>query len=206
MKSNELWNQIRKGESKAYNELYELYADNMFSYGIKISGDKILVNEAIQDVFINLYNQRKNICTPDSIKVYLLMALRNNIFMLYNRYAKASGMWSEDDFAEIGANYNFKLETDPESIMVKTESDHVTSKTIQDALNELPERQKEAIYLKYYNNLTGEEIAEVMHINHQTVRSTLMYGLKKLREKLSFSDTFELLFMPISNYSKKETI
>jgi RNA polymerase sigma factor (sigma-70 family) len=51
-------------------------------------------------------------------------------------------------------------------------------------LNELPPQQREAIYLKYFQGLNIDEIAEVMEQTNQSVRNNLHRAMLKLREKM----------------------
>lgn len=184
MGNNEIWSSVCKGEAQGFDRLFNSYSDMLFAYGMKIASDENMVKEAIQDLFINIYNQRDKLTTPESIEVYLLRALKNTLFMKFNNNSRMSKYHVNEEIDTLSDYYDFKLELDAESMMINNEKDFEKITLLRNAIEELPGRQKEAIYLKYYNNLSGEEIAEIMGISHQTVRSTLMYGLNKLREKL----------------------
>ena len=88
----------------------------------------------------------------------------------------------------MAGRYDFNLDLDPESLIIASENHQIKLDLLQSAINRLPERQKEAVYLRYYNNLSGQEIAEIMNINHQSVRSTLAKALNNLREELGVSE------------------
>jgi RNA polymerase sigma factor (sigma-70 family) len=59
-------------------------------------------------------------------------------------------------------------------------------------LNKLPNRQKEAIYLKYYSGLKATEISEIMGINYQSVVNTLHKAIKSLKQEISIIKLFRL--------------
>lgn len=184
MGNNEIWSSVCKGEAKGFDTLFGNYSDMLYAYGMKIANDDNMVKEAIQDLFINIYNQREKLTTPQSIEVYLLRALKNTLFMKFNNNSRWTKYHVNEEIESLSDYYDFKLELDAESMLINSECDNEKITLLHNAIEELPGRQKEAIYLKYYNDLSGEEIAEIMGISHQTVRSTLMYGLSKLREKL----------------------
>ena len=73
-------------------------------------------------------------------------------------------------------------------MLIASENNNIKLDLLQGAINKLPDRQKEAVYLRYYNNLSGQEIAEIMNINHQSVRSTLAKALNNLRDDLGVSE------------------
>jgi RNA polymerase sigma factor (sigma-70 family) len=61
------------------------------------------------------------------------------------------------------------------------------------ALGRLSNRQKEIIYLKYYQNLSYEEVSEIMNINYQVARNLLYQAIKSLKSLLA--GTMELFFL-----------
>ena len=75
-----LWSQIKKGDPHAYHKLYDRYADVLFSFGIQYTNDEALVQDAIHDVFVELYRYRKTIADEVIIKSYLFRSLQNDIF------------------------------------------------------------------------------------------------------------------------------
>lgn len=191
-----LWASIRNGTPDAYNALYKEYAVLMFGYGMKLVANVEVVEDAIQSVFVNLYRQRNLISTPTSIKAYMLGALRNEICRCHNQ-RKRYVQWEENaNMSEIESSYDFRLEIDTQSLLEMSEARQEQYVALQKALDALPARQRDAVYLKYYNGLSGEEIAQVMGINYQTARTTLMNALNNLRkEMLVPADVLTILLM-----------
>ena len=84
MKSNTntdlvLWVKLKDGNIEALGKLYDLYIDEMFSYGMQFCADKTKVMDHIHDVFLNLYKYRKNLANTDQVKYYLFRSLKNQI-------------------------------------------------------------------------------------------------------------------------------
>ncbi len=183
-----IWKSVKSGDSDAFRDIYNKYSDEMFRYGFKLSGSTEIVEDAIQNVFINIYRLRNNLSQPSSLKAYLLGALKNEILMNCKQSQKRSEITEDCDISEMAGRYDFNLDLDPESLIIASENHQIKLDLLQSAINRLPERQKEAVYLRYYNNLSGQEIAEIMNINHQSVRSTLAKALNNLREELGVSE------------------
>ena len=70
--------------------------------------------------------------------------------------------------------------SEAEWILRETESG--LEQKLQQIMSQLPKRQREALYLRYYENLTYEEIADVMGLRRQAVANYLQYGIQKLRD------------------------
>ena len=66
--------------------------------------------------------------------------------------------------------------------MVQQEIDFLKKESVSRLLNELPDRQKEVLFLKYYSNLKVTEISEVMNINYQSVLNMMHKAIKKMRQ------------------------
>ena len=114
--------------------------------------------------------------------------MKNEIFLNCKQSQKKAENNEDYDISDIAGKYDFNLDLDPESLLIASENHQIKLDILQNAMNKLPERQKEAIYLKYYNNLSGQEIADIMNINHQSVRSTLAKALNNLRDDLGVSE------------------
>jgi len=75
------WNCIKRGDEQVFNSLYEQYADMLYGYGMKIIADEELVGNAIQSLFVYLYEKRKTISEPNSVSAYLCVSLKRLILL-----------------------------------------------------------------------------------------------------------------------------
>lgn len=73
------WDKIQQGDEEAFRQLYEQYADLLYGYGMKIAGDETLVTEAIQSLFVYIFEKRETCTAPQSIPAYLCVSLRHMI-------------------------------------------------------------------------------------------------------------------------------
>lgn len=176
------WHRIQQGEEEAFRQLYEQYADLLYGYGMKIAGNDALVTEAIQSLFVYIFEKRETCAVPQSISAYLCVSLRH---MIVNELKKEnSAMLKPLD--EVDANgYPFHLEIDIETAIIRSELEKEQLEMLQQELDALTKQQREVLYLKYYKKLDSEEIARVMGLTSRTVYNTTHMAISRLRERLS---------------------
>lgn len=184
MSSTQFWRKIQQGDEEAFRQLYDQYADLLYGYGMKIAGDDALVTDAIQSLFVYIFEKRKTCAVPQSISAYLCVSLRH---MIVNALKKEnSGVFKSLD--ELDANeYPFDLEIDIETAIIRSELEKEQLEVLQKELNSLTKQQREVLYLKYYKKMDSEEIARVMGITSRTVYNTTHMAITQLRERLSKS-------------------
>lgn len=182
--SIQFWRKIQQGDEEAFRQLYDQYADLLYGYGMKIAGDDALVTDAIQSLFVYIFEKRKTCAVPQSISAYLCVSLRH---MIVNALKKEnSGVFKSLD--ELDANeYPFDLEIDIETAIIRSELEKEQLEVLQKELNSLTKQQREVLYLKYYKKMDSEEIARVMGLTSRTVYNTTHMAITRLRERLSKS-------------------
>ena len=72
----------------------------------------------------------------------------------------------------------------PELEMIDTETSIERKRILKEKLNQLPDRQREIIHLRYFHNLKNEEIAEILEMNYQSVSNLLYRAIKNLKSKV----------------------
>lgn len=176
------WRKIQQGEEEAFRQLYEQYADLLYGYGMKIAGDDALVTEAIQSLFVYIFEKRETCAVPQSISAYLCVSLRHMIVNELKKENKGIIRSLED----VDANeYPFELEIDIETAIIRSELEKEQLEVLQNELNALTKQQREVLYLKYYKKMDPEEIARVMGLTSRTVYNTTHMAISRLRERLS---------------------
>lgn len=163
----------------ALTALYLKYFEDLLDYGIRINNNKIIVEECIQDMFITLYSSNLVLDEIKNPNAYLFTVLRRDIL---KRLKKVKAEKDQERKYVNETNFQF-TRTD-----ILPQLDSNVSNVLIEALNDIPWRQREALYLKYYNGMKTSEIAEVMQVTDQTILNTLCLGLKKLRNKVNLKD------------------
>ena len=173
---NKLWSDIRAGKSESLSKLFCFSYSWLFSYGYKIIPKEAFVKDAIQELFLILWKKRETINDAISVKSYLFSSLRRIIFRRLQK--KRSRMKRNHDYKK----HRFKEIYNIEELMIHFETDRHQKSQLADAIQSLSKRQKEAIYLKFYNGLSNNEIAQVMEINKQSVYNHVSKAINKMQE------------------------
>ncbi|MFN8354730.1 MAG: sigma-70 family RNA polymerase sigma factor [Spirosomataceae bacterium] len=181
-----LWLSYREGDKHALGLLAERYYRVLKHYGLKFMIDDAIVEDCIQELFLHLWQNRLHINDTDSVKHYLLKSLRHGIF----QYLR-----SEKHVLPTELDWDSSLpdEIDAETLMIREESAMHQVNELNRELSALPPREREALYLRYYENLSVTEIAEVMNVNRQSVSNFLQKALSKLRSRLLVAPVFFLI-------------
>ncbi|MFT3827934.1 MAG: sigma-70 family RNA polymerase sigma factor [Chitinophagaceae bacterium] len=157
-------------------ELFRMHYSYLYRYGNKICADVYLLEDAIQELFAELWQQKTAVPTI-SIKAYLLRALK---YKLFRTLQKQHLIVNADNLPEQGY-----FELSHETLIIAQQEDKENAGKVIAAMNQLSDRQKEIIYLKFYQDMSYEEVAEVMNINYQAARNLLYQAIKSLRNRLS---------------------
>lgn len=169
-----LWNGVSASDEASFNSLMHRHYQPLFRYGVRIHADAELVRDAIQEVFISVWERRNRLPEIDSVRSYLLGSLRKRIL-----FELRQSRWErlEEEAEHFHVDFSF------DHVLISREEDMLTRHKIEGFLNSLPPRQKEIIHLRFYQNLSCEEIAEVMKMNRQSVYNLLHETLRRLRHQ-----------------------
>lgn len=167
-----LWNAFKKGEVSAFDELYTKYYPELRPYALKICKSPDLAFDAIHNTYIYLWQNKSGLGEVSSLKFYLLRSVRHECLSLLKK---------QKQFQDLkGIDLEFIIL--PEDLLLKDTSSK-TKQRIKEALGSLSQRQQEIIYLKFYNNLDYEEIAQVLSLNYQSVVNSIHRSMVKLRKE-----------------------
>lgn len=172
-----LWNSFQSGNRAAFEEIYLRYVRQVINYGLKISRDKNIVQDCTQDLFVELWESREGLSKVTSIKYYLLKSIRYKILAcLKNNVSEAL----IEDQMEMDDN-------GPELQLLNREAEVIQTQQLLTAISQLPKRQREAIYLRYFQDMNNEEVAQVMGVNYQSACKFIYTALKTMRDIMQLS-------------------
>ena len=175
-----LWQQIIKGDKQAFSELFDASGKELINYAYKVSLDRALAKDAVQDVFVDLWLYRNNLSQDVQVRFYLYRCVRRAI----EKLMKNESFESYD--SAIQPSYVLTDEMSPEVRLCQIEAEHQQDIQLEKSLKSLSEREREIVTLKYYSNLKLKEIADLLGLKEQTVANTLQNALSKLRRQLSY--------------------
>ena len=185
--NSQLWDLVCIGDEKAFKTLYSQYAKLLYHYGLKLTPKTELVEDCIQDLFIRIFKNHKNLGKTDNIKYYLLKSFRNNLIRIIEKEKKYS--FEDND------EYYFEIMFSVEHEIIVSEEEQKKRKILIDALTKLSARQKEAIYLRYTNGMEYDEISRVMKMSVEACRNIIYRAIKSLRKKIEKTNITLLLFI-----------
>ncbi|PWJ59396.1 RNA polymerase sigma factor (sigma-70 family) [Dyadobacter jejuensis] len=186
-----LWQQFLEGDMQALGKIMSLYYRDLFYYGSKFSKDGDFVEDAIQDLFLGIWEKRNSINGTIPAKAYLMACLRRSM----HRATKAQHRFMPASIESVDAG--FELSFSVEQSYIEQESAQHSLLQIRQSVEGLPARQKEVIYLKYFQSMDRSQISEVMGISPQTVSNLLQMALGQLKKhiKVEFLTLFLLHFL-----------
>lgn len=165
-----LWEAFKKGDKESLGLIFQRFYPSLYNYGSKITNDTSQLEDTIQELFAELWQNRSQ-TQVQSVKAYLLMALKYKLFRQLKNKKKFTAELPEDIHFEISY----------ESLKISLEEDEIKARKVINGLSQLSNRQKEIVYLKFYQGLTYEEISEIMQINYQASRNLLYQAVKSLK-------------------------
>jgi RNA polymerase sigma factor (sigma-70 family) len=182
-----LWQQFRAGDAFAMGVLAKKFYSPLFHYGTKFTKEAVLIEDCIQEVFLRLWDRRESLGDTPSPKFYLFKALRHQLIKSQQRQHKKGEPlnWETEASSEENA----------EQQLIQQEQLDITYHNLQAFVADLPKRQQEALYLRYYENLSYEDIALIMGIHSQSVANLLQNSLKSLRGRWPASTLILLLHL-----------
>lgn len=168
------WQNFKEGDDNALSEIMRRYFRALLQYGTKFTKNRLLIEDTVQDLFLELLERRSYISTPESVKNYLFKALRNNLNRAVNKNSLLIGLIEQEDCL-LG-----EMENIEQTLMAEDSLNELNSKFNQ-YFKLLTKRQKEALHLKYYESLNHDEISLIMGINKQSVSNLLQQSINILK-------------------------
>ncbi|MBB6002913.1 RNA polymerase sigma factor [Arcicella rosea] len=171
-----LWIRFREGDNDAFTVIYNTYFKPLFHYGYHIAKDENLVKDCIHNLFVELWNSRSNLSDTTSIKFYLLRVMRRKVYRVLQKEGNYSDFLPDMETIDIVFS--------PELELISKQTEERQNNALQNAINQLSNRQKEAITLLYIEGLSYAEISEIMMLKVRSVYNLIHTALESLRKYL----------------------
>jgi len=167
---------ILNNEEEALALLMRKYYTDLYNYAARFTRDDAMIKDCIQDVFISLWHRRQTAAGILSPKFYFLRAIKNKVLKSLDSTRRRIGNQTLPD------DYDFFHEFSIEKIIIAKQVSEENAARLQAILALLSKREKEGIYLKYYQHLDNAQIADLMNIGRQAVYNLLHEAIRKLKE------------------------
>ena len=183
-----LWAKAKNDDFIAFEKIYKCYNLLLKRYAQNYLQDRYLIDEAVQGLFVEIYEKRKSLSISKNLPAYLCVLLRRRIASEYER----SKMYVKID----DTNNEMLLLSDSETIEGNIvynehniESYNILKRTVE---NKLSKRQREILKLRFYENLSNNEIAQKLGVDYGTVRNTISRALSNIRRHYRNEDRIKL--------------
>lgn len=165
------WTAVRTGDSRAYAHIHSKLHPVLYRYAFAMLGDEDLAQDVVQELFIRIWFKKENIGELQNVRAYFFTALRRSAL---NQLRGLRSM-------QILTPGEPDIEFSPEDILIGEEEQAALRERLSRYLNELPRRQKEVIFLRFYEELPYSEVAAIMKVNYQSVINLAHKAIAQLR-------------------------
>jgi RNA polymerase sigma-70 factor (ECF subfamily) len=161
---------VRLGDATAFEQLYHRYKRHIFTFCLKLTGDRSLAEDATHDAFLKMYHHAGTLTDVSLFRSWLFTIARNEVFKMLRKHHRngtvdADSVW-----------------TDETPLTLAQAND---TKTIMNAcINSLKADYREVLLLREYERHSYEEIAAITGSTESSVKSRLFKARKALAEKL----------------------
>ena len=175
---SKLWDKVCNGDQEAYATLHSYLYPGLFVYAKGILKDGDQANDLLQDMFIKLWLKKKSIGKIENVKSYFYTSVRS-ITLNHIRRTKLQD-------TKLASLIFTDIQFSAEDIITEEESNRKLKIVISNALNKLPSRQKEIVFLRFYEDMDYNQIVGVTGIKYQSVINHVYKAVQTLREEFRY--------------------
>jgi RNA polymerase sigma factor (sigma-70 family) len=193
-KSLELWARFRQGDREAFGSIYRQHIDGLFHYGMHFCRDEERVKDCLQDLFRDMWAERQHISSEvRNIKYYLLSSLRRRLLRSLQNDRRYPVRFP-------GTTFDFELIPPRETVIILDELYQERVAQLHQAIALLSRRQREVIYLRFFQNLSYGDVAELMSMQVDSVYNLVSKAIGLLKKTFLLT----LLFLPMISFLVKK--
>lgn len=163
-----IWRAFQQKHEGAFSFIYDQYFETLYNYGCQVTRDTAIVEDLLQDFFVGLRLSRQKTSEVSCIKAYLLKSFRRKVI---RHLKKKKILFLDKGFSE----GNFTISFHHDMQFMNTQFQQEQQKYIEQMLNKLTRREREAIYYFYFENLDYKSISQVMELSSAKSSRNLIY-------------------------------
>ncbi len=164
-------------DAAAYKDLFLFFNKPLRQFAFSFVKSRELAEEIVSDVFIRIWEKRKDLESVENLKVYLYISIKNTALKYLLQLKKQPSLSIDDLDVEVESFYR-----NPEELFLTAEM----LRRIEDAVNALPPRCKLVFKLVKEDRLRYKEVADILNISVKTIDAQLALALKKISKAISF--------------------
>lgn len=166
--------ELSQGSELAFTNMYNQYKNIVYSTAFRITKSKILSEEAVQDIFLKIWQNRENLSEIDSFENYIYIISRNHLFNSIKKIARETSLITEINQKETGF-----MDTDSNI------KDEQYTTILNQIVEQLPPQQQKVYKMAKWDGLSHQKIGEDLGISTETVKKHMAQALKFIRLKIS---------------------
>ena len=170
------WNRLKKGDVQALGYFYDRYIDRLFIAAMRVTDNRELAKDALQEVFIELWNYRNTLGDIAHSHSYLVKVMRSILLKKLKKENLISHTLVEESLVF--------SEQSMEEIIISSDIDKEKKTRLYRALSNLTNRQKLVLEMRFYQGLSYEQIADKLSMNYQSVNNLAFRTILRLRNQL----------------------
>lgn len=179
------WAGLKNDDPQALGHLYDAYVDKLFLAAMRLTDDRELAKDALQEVFIEVWTYRKSINEIRNTNAYLTKILRNILFRKFKVNTHLSLVMAPPTLPSPDQN--------AEELIISSDTDKEKQTRLQNAVSVLTKRQKQILELRFYEGMSYEQIAKKLGMNYQSVNNLAFRTFRRLRNVISTLIVFLVL-------------
>lgn len=191
LSDEELWCKLKKGNKEALRTLFLRHHDSLYQYGLAICSKRPVIDDCLQDLFFYLWKQHAHLYEVQNVKGYLWISYRRRL--MKGLKEKRS---EQNRFTPFTSG--MKKESPLDQSIIQQEQEINNREILNQVVDNLTQREREVLFLKYYEGMTYPEIEEILGVEYQTARNYIYRAIKRLRKVLEEKDlriVFLVIFM-----------
>jgi len=184
LSDQEIIDSVRKGNDSDYSILVDRYKNRAFSMLKRMLKNNFDAEEVLQDCFLKAYNSLNSFKGEAKFSTWFYRIVYNTALTKLSSKKRMT----EAEMSSVEDHFN--LESDYNPLKIEIED---MSKFVKDIVDKLPERHSAVITMFYLNEMTIEEISEIMHLSVSNVKVMLHRSRNALRDLILKSNLAEEL-------------
>jgi RNA polymerase sigma-70 factor (family 1) len=170
-----LTTRVREGDERAFDEVFHRYYSHLLAIGVRYLKDPDLAEDAIQDVFLKLWQQREGLNSAHSLKAFLAVAMKNHVLNLIRNSHHT--IWER--FSEIVHDFQ-----SDESLQESIDWQEYTT-ILEAGIRQLSPRKQEIFRLRVFEGLNNDQVAKQLAISVNTVKFQYTAASQFIRQYVS---------------------
>ncbi|HEY0056091.1 MAG TPA: RNA polymerase sigma-70 factor [Pedobacter sp.] len=177
---------FQQGDKKAFNHVFKLLYKNVCYFAEGIVGDNS--EDIVQESFVKLWERRSTFDSIDSIKAFLYLSTKNACFNVH-KHKKVINRFQENFVAAT-------TDAEERNVIHKLVEAEVLYE-VQEALRQLPKSYQQVIYLRYFLEMSNQEVADELKISVNTVKTMRARGFSLLKNLLKKDSSLLFINSPV---------